>query len=88
MKKVIIKEINNYDYTLIDSDNNSYKLNIEFYSNYKPTINDIIYIDDKILNNINLYAFDEIYDKNNVLKEDIIKIVSNDKEYYFQRRFG
>ena len=87
MKKVIIKEINNYEYTLVDKDN-EYIKNIEFYSNYKPCVGDIIYLDDSIINDVNLFTFDEVYDTKNVKKEDIIKIVSNNKEYYFQRRFG
>ena len=88
MKKLIIKEINNYDYTLIDEKGNIYNKNIEFYSEYKPQINDIIYVDDSIINEVNLYAFDEVYDTRNIDIKDIIKIVSNDKEYYFQRRYG
>ena len=88
MKKLIIKERNNYDYTLIDEKENIYNKNIEFYSKYKPQVNDIIYVDESILNEINLYAFDEVYDTKNVNIKDIVKVVSNDKEYYFQRRYG
>jgi len=87
MKKVIIKDINNYDYVLVDKDNKSYIKNIEFYSKYKPNINDIIYLDDELLND-NLLAFDEIYDITNVDKRDIIKVVNANNEYYFQRRYG
>ena len=88
MKKVIIKEINNYDYTLVDNDNKVYVKNIEFYSEYKPCIGDTIYLDESILNTVNIYSFDEIYDTKKVRKEDIIKVISKDKEYYFQRSFG
>ena len=88
MKKLIIKEKNNYDYKLIDQDNNVYNINIEFYSKYKPQVNDIIYVDDSIINEVNLYAFDEVYDTRNVDIKDIIKVISNDKEYYMQRRYG
>ena len=89
MKKVVIKEINNYDYTLVDNDN-IYVKNIEFYSKYKPNIGDTIYLDDNIINDINLFAFDDLYDRNLVKKEDIIKVINKDqnKEYYLQRRFG
>ena len=88
MKKVIIKEINDYDYTLVDNDNKTYIKNIEFYSEYKPRVGDIIYLDDGILNTTNIYSFDEIYDPSKAKKEDIIKVISKDKEYYFQRSFG
>ena len=88
MKKVVIKEINDYDYTLVDNDNKTYVKNIEFYSEYKPCVGDIIYLDDSILNTVNIYSFDEIYDASKAKKEDIIKVISKDKEYYFQRSFG
>lgn len=88
MKKVVIKEINDYDYTLVDSNNKVYIKNIEFYSEYKPVVGDIIYLDDGILNTTNIYSFDEIYDTSKVKMEDIIKVISKDKEYYFQRSFG
>ncbi len=88
MRKLIIKEIDNYDYMLMDQDNITYNKNIEFYSKYKPQVNDIIYVDDSIINEVNLYAFDELYDTRDVDIKDIIKVVSNDIEYYFQRRYG
>ncbi len=88
MKKVIIKDIKEYDYTLVDSDDNTYNKNIEFYSEYKPCGNDVIYLDESILEEVNLYSFDEIYDTKKARIEDVIKVVHNDKEYYFQRRFG
>ena len=88
MKKLKIKAINNYDYTLIDENEKIYRLNIEFYSKYKPQVNDILYVDDIVIEETNLYAYDEIYDVTNYDLKDIIKIVSNDKAYYFQRRYG
>ena len=88
MKKVVVKDIKEYDYTLEDNEENVYVKNIEFYSDYKPMVNDIIYLDEKILDEVNLYAFDEIYDTKNVDIKDIIKVVNNDKAYYFQRRYG
>lgn len=88
MKRLIIQKINNYDYSVIDEKGTNYRLNIEFYSNYKPQVNDIIYVDDSILKEVNLYAFDEVYDTKNIAIKDFIKVVSSDKEYYFQRIYG
>ncbi len=90
MKKVVIKEINKYNYTLVDSDNIIYIKNIEFYSKYKPNIGDILYLDDDIINDVNLFTFDDLYDKDIVKKEDIVKVINKKqgKEYYLQRRFG
>jgi hypothetical protein len=87
MKKVVIKEIDGYNYTLVNN-NKEYVKNIEFYDTYKPVVGDIIYISDNILNETNLYSFGEIYDPKNYSNGDIIKVISKDKEYYFQRRFG
>lgn len=90
MKRVIVKDINNYNYILLDEDGNTYNKNCEFYGNYKPNIGDTLYIDESILNDINLFAFDDLFDSNKVRKEDIIKVVNKDdnNEYYLQRRFG
>ncbi len=88
MKKVKIKEIDNYDYILIDSNNNEYVKNIEFTGNYKPMVGDIIYLSDRILNEINLFSFGEIYDKYNIELDDVIKVIAGEKEYYFQRQYG
>ena len=55
-----------YNYTLIDENDNNYKLNMEFYGKYNPQINGVIYVDDSILKEVNLYAFDEVYYINNI----------------------
>lgn len=88
MKKLIIQKINGYNYIVIDEKGTNYRLNVEFYSKYKPQVNDIIYVDDSIVKEVNLYTFDEVHDTKNIYIEDFIKVVSNDKEYYFQRRYG
>lgn len=88
MKKVKVVKIDNYDYTLVDFDNNIYEKNIEFYSSIKPSVGDIIYISESILNEVNLYAFDMLYTTSNVEIDDVIKLVHNKEEYYFQRVYG
>ncbi len=89
MKKLTIIEQNNYDYVLIDNTNNKYKMNIEFYGDYKPCIGDDVYIDEKLLNEVNLYQFGEVYNTNNYEIDDFIKVVTlKKKEYYFQRQYG
>ena len=87
MKKMIIQNIDNYDYTLTDNDN-IYVLNIEFYSNNKPSVGDIIYISEKVLNEKNLFAFDEVYDAKNISLDDLIRVIHDDKNIYFQRIYG
>ena len=88
MQKVKIDKINDYNYILIDKDHNIYEKNIEFYCQYIPQVGDIIYLSDDILRETNLYAFDEIHDETNLNINDVLKVVSEDKKYYFQRIFG
>ena len=88
MHKLIIQKVDNYDYILIDVKEEKIQLNIEFYSKYKPQVNDIIYIDNSIIRGDNLYAFAEIYDVEDINTKDIIKVISKDKNFYFQRIYG
>ena len=87
MKKVRIVKIDKYNYTLFDG-NNYYIKNIEFNSQFKPNVNDIVYISKKILDEKNLFAFGDLYKDKNVTEEDIIKVVSSNNEYYLQRQYG
>ncbi len=90
MKKVQILEINNYDYLVRTEDNKKYNLNMEFYSlNIILKEKDYIYISQKILDEKNFYSFGPLNPNNiNVDEDDIIKIISDDKEIYFQRYYG
>ena len=88
MQKLLIQKINEYDYILINEKKEEIQLNIEFYSKYKPQVNDVIYVDDSILKETNLYTFGEITAARNIDIKDIVKVISNGKEYYFQRIYG
>lgn len=85
MKKVTVIEINGYIYTLEDEDNKRYKINIEFYDT-KIDIGDIIYLNEKVLKETNLYAYGPINERAKI--DDLIKIVKNDKNIYLQRYYG
>ena len=93
LKKLKITNIDKFDYTLIDNENRQYIINIEFYGiESYPEINDTIYISEKMLEESNGYSFGVIgskYSKNTDVDEsEIIKIVSDNKEYYLQRYYG
>lgn len=96
MKKLVIKDINNYDYTLIDSFSNKFNLNIEFYGlDSLPKKLDVIYMNEKLLNNVNnnLVSFgplDEIYGKTikNEDDKDLIILNTNNKNIYLKRFYG
>lgn len=88
MKKVVIKEIKEFNYKLVDEINKQeYIKNLEFLGSYIPKVNDIIYIPDEILKEINLFTFREITNLDEVKESELIKIVS-DKEYYLKRIYG
>ena len=54
MNKLIIENIDGYNYILKDTNNKSYNINIEFYDiDVLPKVGDIIYINNKLLNKIN-----------------------------------
>ena len=84
MKKVQVVKINNYIYTLEDN-NKLYDINIEF-QDTEVNVGDYIFIDDKVLEEANIYTYGPIIENNDL--EDIIKIVKDDKEIFLQRYFG
>ena len=62
--------------------------NIEFYLENKPKINDYIYISKEVINENNVLQYGYIKDLNNINNNEIIKVVSSDNEYYYQRYYG
>ncbi len=96
MIKLIIENIDQYNYILKDKENIKYKINIEFFDiDELPKIGDIIYVNSKLLYNINnnVVSFGkidgpygrEIIDEND---EDIIGISINNKIIYLKRYYG
>ena len=91
MKKVTIKDKEDYIYHLID-DNNEYKLKIEFYDlNILPKKGDNFYLDEKLLREKILLSFGLINNNDgkdiNLLKEDEILILDNGKEKIYLKRY-
>ena len=79
MIKVIITEIDGYNYALKDNKDKSYKINIEFYGlSNNPTINDVIYINEKLLQEVenkpvSFGSLDEKYGKTTLLNSSFLK---------------
>lgn len=86
LKKLQIININRCNYTLLDNDNKQVEVSIIFYE-FKPKVNDFIYLDEKIIKEINIYNFGPIKDKN-IKDDEIIKIIRDKEEYYLQRYYG
>lgn len=94
MKKLLVKNIDNYNYYLSDNENN-YRINIEFYdTDYKPIVGDILYIDENLLkevNNqmINCGPIDSDYGKvGKELEKDMFIFINGDKKIYLKRYYG
>ena len=85
MIKVKVANVDNYFYTLEDKDHKTYTINIEFYET-KIDVGDIIYIDEKVLKEPNLYAYGPLLEEASV--EDLVKITKNGKDIYLQRYYG
>ena len=67
MKKLVIKEINNYDYLLEDDKNNQYELNFEFCDfDQKISTGDIIYIPNRLLGLDKVYSFGPLKEEDNI----------------------
>lgn len=80
--KVIQKD--GYNYTLELSTGKRFIKNIEVYNNIKIEINDNIYILNSTLYEDNMLQFGKIVNN----KDEIIKIIRNEEEYYLQRYYG
>ena len=91
MIKLTIIDIKEYTY-IFSNNNKIYEVNIEFLDEKKPKINDIIYINSKIIEKKNIYTYGPLnskYSKNiNTNEEELLKIVSENEEYYLQRYYG
>lgn len=94
MKKLIIKKIEDYNYTLID-DQQEYFLNLEFYDlKISPKENDYLYINEHLLKEKNIpLCFGPInshYGKeiSSSEDEDILIIVINQEKIYLKRYYG
>lgn len=99
MIKLQIKNMNNYEYELIDDGNNTYKIRLEFYDLGKAiNINDYIFMSEKLLDPnyeeySNFYRFGKLNSEygrkiNSEDNIDIIGIKKDDDLIYLQRYYG
>lgn len=91
MIKLKVINIEEYSY-ILETNNQTYNLNIEFLGDKIPKTNDIIYIDEKIIKEKNIYTYGPLnskYSRNiDVSEEELIKVVAPKDEYYLQRYYG
>jgi hypothetical protein len=86
MKKVTIKNINECSFELEDESGNKYIKDFIFYVE-QPKENDIMLIPENILEEINIFNFGQV-DETNLNKEELVKVITQEKEYYIQRIYG
>jgi len=87
MKKLYIKNIDGYNYTLTNNDKD-YNLNIEFYNlKDKPVINDIIYMNDNILKD-KVLNFEVLNNNDLIVLKEIIIIEHNNNKIYLRIVYG
>lgn len=86
MYRLRVVNIDEYVFTLQDSEDNFYKKVIEFMNTkYVPKVGDYISLPESILEKDNIYVYGDIYDKE---KDDIIKIEQDKNIIYLQRYYG
>lgn len=93
MKKLVIKNIDHYNYTLQDDREDNYIINIEFYNlNTTITIDDILYMDESLLkeNMLSIGLLNDPYGKDIKTSEnkDIIVLQTKGKRFYLKRIYG
>ena len=86
MKKVTIKKINGCSFELEDELGNKYIKDFIFYVE-QPKENDIMLIPENILEETNIFNFGQV-DETSLNKEELVKVITQEKEYYIQRIYG
>jgi len=94
MIELRIIKVDKFNYFLVDNNNNSYNLKIQFYDiEKKPQVGDYIYINKNMLSSGNVFSFGSIvgeYGKN-ILdgnKEEIIIIKKGEELICLKRYYG
>ena len=93
MKNLVIKKIDHYDYLLQDGKKKNYMINIQFYDiNTIIEVNDILYIDEKLLKEkmLNIGLFNDPCGRNIETSEDkdIVILQTKQNRFYLKRIYG
>lgn len=84
MIELKVINIDGFNYTLENTDGEIRVKNIELYGNIKLEANDYILMSENTYRESNIYQYGPVYND----KDEIIKIIKNDKFYYLQRYYG
>lgn len=88
LNKFKIVNIDGYNYTLEDVNNEKIVRNLEFYIEEKLNTNDYIYINERIIRENKILQYGTIYDYQRLNEYEIIIIKTKDKGFFLQRMYG
>ena len=88
MIKLTIKSKDNYSNYVLEGNNETYDVNINFMDVELPAIGDYLYIPEKVLKEKVSLNYGIIENSNNIDEEELMVIVKNNNKIYLQRFYG
>ena len=88
MIKLTIKSKDNYSNYVLEGNNETYEVNINFMNVELPAIGDYLYIPEKVLKEKVSLNYGIIENSNNIDEEELMVIVKNNNKIYLQRFYG
>ena len=88
MIKLTIKSKDNYSNYVLEENNETYEVNINFMNVELPAIGDYLYIPEKVLKEKVSLNYGIIENSNNIDEEELMVIVKNNNKIYLQRFYG
>ena len=88
MIKLMIKSKDEYCNYVLENNNKTYELNINFMDIELPAVGDYIYIPEKVLNEKVSLNYGLIDSENNKNEDELMILVNNNTKIYLQRFYG
>ena len=88
MIKLVIKNKDEYSNYVLEGNNETYDVNINFMNVELPAIGDYLYIPEKVLKEKVSLNYGIIENSNNIDEEELMVIVKNNNKIYLQRFYG
>ena len=88
MIKLVIKNKDEYSNYVLEGNNETYDVNINFMNVELPAIGDYLYIPEKVLKEKVSLNYGIIENSNNIDEEELMVIVKNNNKIYLQRLYG
>ena len=88
MIKLTIKSKDNYSNYVLEENNETYEVNINFMNVELPSIGDYLYIPEKVLKEKVSLNYGIIENSNNIDEEKLMVMLKNNNKIYLQRFYG